>query len=618
MSTLRVTNIQDLNGNQVLSLSGGNAIIAGDLTIQGTTTSIETTNLIIEDKNIILGQTDPAATDATADGGGITLKGTTDKTIAWTNATDAWTSSERFSVPLGTEAAPSLTFTGDENTGIYSPGADQVAVATNGTGRLFINSEGRVTLSNSDGIQLSAKASSLYTTNGSLSYYGATNGVYLTGAGPNGNLSLYAAGSESSRNAIIINASAAGGGPDTIQFRTAASERLRITSAGLVGIGTSSPSKDLHIQPSADNGGILIKGSFANRFTAYTSPDTDAGYRFGYSETVGGLIQRCDADGAFVANAMVFDSSGRVGIGTTSPSTLLHAAGGVRVGANDASDAFLEIGAGATGNRTAFIDLTGDTTYSDYGFRIQRENGGSNTTSRLLHRGTGDFRLTAQEAAPIAFWTTNTERARIDSNGNVGIGTTNPSAKLDIRGSADSGVINNLDLWNTSAAAGNQGALLRLITRNAANSSTSSTDIVKYQGGESSFRATDSSGFFTFYTGGYNERIRILSGGNVGINTTTPGSRLAVNGSITESTDGGTTYHNVVTAQDIGTDPNQVPLNQFLGQLAFMDSVGDVPTASSAPQDNLSVNFEYVSNTSLKIRMRGTDGVVRSVTLTLS
>jgi hypothetical protein len=44
----------------------------------------------------------------------------------------------------GTAAAPSIAFTGDSNTGIYSPGADQVAVATNGTGRLFVDASGNV------------------------------------------------------------------------------------------------------------------------------------------------------------------------------------------------------------------------------------------------------------------------------------------------------------------------------------------------------------------------------------------------------------------------------------------------------------------------------------------
>ena len=47
------------------------------------------------------------------------------------------------SVPLGTAAAPSIAFTGD-NTGIYSPGADQLAIATGGTGRVFVDATGKV------------------------------------------------------------------------------------------------------------------------------------------------------------------------------------------------------------------------------------------------------------------------------------------------------------------------------------------------------------------------------------------------------------------------------------------------------------------------------------------
>jgi hypothetical protein len=47
-------------------------------------------------------------------------------------------------VPVGSASAPAFSFTGDTNTGIYSPGADQVAVATNGTGRLFVDASGNV------------------------------------------------------------------------------------------------------------------------------------------------------------------------------------------------------------------------------------------------------------------------------------------------------------------------------------------------------------------------------------------------------------------------------------------------------------------------------------------
>jgi hypothetical protein len=47
-------------------------------------------------------------------------------------------------MPDGTAAAPSIAFESDPNTGIYSPGADQVAISTNGTGRLFVDATGQI------------------------------------------------------------------------------------------------------------------------------------------------------------------------------------------------------------------------------------------------------------------------------------------------------------------------------------------------------------------------------------------------------------------------------------------------------------------------------------------
>jgi hypothetical protein len=67
--------------------------VTGDLTINGTTTTINSTTLTVDDKNIVLGDVE-TPTDTTADGGGITLKGATDKTFNWVDATDSWTSSE--------------------------------------------------------------------------------------------------------------------------------------------------------------------------------------------------------------------------------------------------------------------------------------------------------------------------------------------------------------------------------------------------------------------------------------------------------------------------------------------------------------------------------------------
>ena len=75
-------------------------ILSGDLTVNGTTTTINSTTLAVDDKNIVIGDV-ATPSDVTADGGGITLKGATDKTFNWVDATDSWTSSEHINLASG-------------------------------------------------------------------------------------------------------------------------------------------------------------------------------------------------------------------------------------------------------------------------------------------------------------------------------------------------------------------------------------------------------------------------------------------------------------------------------------------------------------------------------------
>jgi hypothetical protein len=79
---------------------GGNLTVTGNLTVNGDTTVINTETLTIEDKVIQLANS-ASPSDATADGGGIVLKGDTDHTLIWTNASDAWNSSEHINLSVG-------------------------------------------------------------------------------------------------------------------------------------------------------------------------------------------------------------------------------------------------------------------------------------------------------------------------------------------------------------------------------------------------------------------------------------------------------------------------------------------------------------------------------------
>ena len=85
-STLAVTGATTLSSTLAVT---GNATFTGDITVNGTTTTVNSTTLTIDDKNLELGSV-ASPSDTTADGGGITLKGTTDKTILWENDTDSW------------------------------------------------------------------------------------------------------------------------------------------------------------------------------------------------------------------------------------------------------------------------------------------------------------------------------------------------------------------------------------------------------------------------------------------------------------------------------------------------------------------------------------------------
>jgi hypothetical protein len=96
-----VANVAALSGATFTgAVSGTDLTLSGNLTVNGTTTNINSTNLVVEDKNIVLADV-ASPTDTTADGGGITLKGATDKTFNWVDATDSWTSSEHINLASG-------------------------------------------------------------------------------------------------------------------------------------------------------------------------------------------------------------------------------------------------------------------------------------------------------------------------------------------------------------------------------------------------------------------------------------------------------------------------------------------------------------------------------------
>jgi hypothetical protein len=127
-----------------------NLTISGNLTVNGTTTNINSTNLVIEDKNIILADVE-TPTDTTADGGGITLKGATDKTFNWLDATDSWTSSEHLTLNATKELrladTDSTHYVGFKSPGTVTSNKVWVLPAADGTAGQALSTDGSGNLS---------------------------------------------------------------------------------------------------------------------------------------------------------------------------------------------------------------------------------------------------------------------------------------------------------------------------------------------------------------------------------------------------------------------------------------------------------------------------------------
>lgn len=81
------------------------------------------------------------------------------------------------------------------------------------------------------------------------------------------------------------------------------------------------------------------------------------------------------------------------------------------------SEAFVQIGEGRTGSGYAYIDLIGDTTYTDYGTRIIRHSSGANTDTDFSHRGTGNLTISAADTGNVVLRSNSNIGLNVDSSG---------------------------------------------------------------------------------------------------------------------------------------------------------------------------------------------------------
>ena len=468
--------------------------------------------------------------------------------------------------------------------------------APSGTAGTAISFTQAMTLDASGRLGIGTTSPNTYELGGKFVVAGSTSGFYfneannrivLDGAGTYRDLEFYFRYANSAK--LITDG--------YLIFSTANSERMRITSSGNVGIGTTSPSAKLHIAGTAANTVAYI--SETTGYALYQLGNTGGGLYYGIDNSAGtgfnnGAYSRhIYSTGAYPliistndTERMRITSAGNVGIGTTSPSDLLTVYG--TGGSNP--NAVIKV----TGT-TNYATLLASNTSGQFYFGIDNSTGtgfGSAAYARVLY-GSGAY--------PMVFFTNDTERMRITSGGNVSVGTSNSFSRFNVSNGAStrSGVTitdgntaslmmfagasadaviavdaNNL-AFKTGATVGqdNGSERMRITSGGAVGIGTTSPTLGKLQvegsGGDvlTSINNTsnnaaglyltvyngaslvsagqilqDNGGNTRFYTGtSLSERMRITSGGNVGIGTTTPSEKLEVNGNIkTAAPSGGT------------------------------------------------------------------------------
>ena len=298
----------------------------------------------------------------------------------------------------GTAAAPGIAFSADPNTGIYSPGADQVAISTGGTGRLFVGSTGQI------GISQSSLATGGFSA-GTLRIGHATSqtaGILFQNTSTATDSSFwYTDGT----NSFI------GSNNGPLQFYANGFERLRIDSSGRVGIGTNSPAVKLEVVSSTAGDGAKISAP-SPIFRINASNNSDANLVLCRNGTdkwlIGNYNGSTDQLGFYDYTAgayrLVINTNGNVGIGIATPQHKLQVSGGSLCvdGFSDSANAYISF-------REGFSPSAAGGT----GFRT------------IDHSGLNADGLGCYGADGISFYTFALERARIDSSGRLLVGTSN-------------------------------------------------------------------------------------------------------------------------------------------------------------------------------------------------
>jgi hypothetical protein len=434
----------------------------------------------------------------------------------------------------GSASSPSISITGDTNTGMFFPAADTIAFSEGGVESMRIDSSGNV------GIGTATVDTKLHVVGGAIiegtdritlrrAITPSVSGTTLSAI----NFAAISTGSTYVNGVLILGSSegawSSTSAPSNLSFRTTPSasttavERMRIAAGGNVGIGTSNPVLGLLDINGADS-------TLAVRTPDTTSPTlalfVNAGSNgVGTISVDNGGIMTFDtgSTGAGQAERMRIDASGNVGIGGTTVNASLSIMKQMTALSGTGNQYGVHIYPTATGQ--CWIDgLTNSSSNSSLGLRTYN-NG---TYTEVINNSAGNT---------TTFQTAGTERMRIDSSGNVGIGTASPTTVTGGRSLTlyGNGTFATLSVQAFEGANNDRNATLELLS----SGNGSSYSQILYGDTDTSPLTPSPLVFAGYHSGTRTERMRITPEGNVGIGTNSPDNNSGYTAlSITGSTGG--------------------------------------------------------------------------------
>ena len=347
--------------------------IGGDLVVNGTTTTIDTTLKAVDRIEVADNSTNVAVA--------ITQSGSGDIFNLYDGSTEVFsvTDGGYVRIPDGTNSLPSLSALADSNSGLYFPSADALGLVVGGSRKLLANSSG-ITINNGD---LELEGGSLIIPDSIIHDNDTNTKIRFPDA-------------------------------DTVSVETAATERLRITSTGTVGINTTNSGGDgLGIMVDNNSTNTLATGSIALNLKNKNATD-NTWVSMDFNNSAGGIVGRF--------GAQFLDTSDK--------STDLYFATRQDGGSLTEAMRIYHENSGSTGMVKITAPNSGDM------FNLQNSTGGGqglifgvNTTNHTTY-----WKNNSSSFYDATFILGGSERLRFTGEGKAGIGTTNPQHSLDVVG----------------------------------------------------------------------------------------------------------------------------------------------------------------------------------------